>query len=102
MAFHHFYLSSQLSAIFDDIFKVSYYSPYVYVQANILEKKSCKVALFLTRQSLGEFLFLLFRFFFLSSFCLLVLLSTFYLDQTFPKSFQLGLAWLSLTQLDST
>ena len=61
---------------------------------------------FLTRQSLGEFLFLLFRFFllsfFLSSFCLLVLLSTFYLDQTFPKSFQLGLAWLSLTQLDST
>jgi len=39
--------------------------------------------------------------FLLSAFCLLVLLSPFYLDQTFPKSFQLGLAWLSLAQLGS-
>ena len=57
---------------------------------------------FLTRQSLGEFLFHLFRFFLLlSPFCLLLLLTSFYFDQTFHKSFQLGLAWFSLTQLGS-
>ena len=56
----------------------------------------------LTRQSLGEFLFLLFLFLFVSSaFCLLLLLTSFYFDQTFHKSFQLGLAWFSLTQLGS-
>ena len=55
----------------------------------------------LTRQSLGEFLFHLFRFFFLFPFCLLLLLTSFYFDQTFHKSFQLGLAWFSLTQLGS-
>ena len=39
----------------------------------------------------------------LSSFCLLVLFTPFYLGQTFPKSltFQLGSDWLRLTQLDS-
>ena len=57
---------------------------------------------FLTGQSLGEFLFLLFIFLLLSSaFCLLVLLTPFYLDQTVHKSFQFGLAWFSLTQLNS-
>merc|ERR1712020_147318 len=66
---------------------------------------------FLTRQSLGEFLFLLFFFLLLSGFCLLVLLTPFYLDQTFPKAFsnlsarlsmaQVGSGWLSLAQLGS-
>ena len=37
----------------------------------------------------------------LSPFCLLLLLTSFYFDQTFHKSFQLGLAWFSLTQLGS-
>ena len=36
-----------------------------------------------------------------SAFCLLLLLTSFYFDQTFHKSFQLGLAWFSLTQLGS-
>ena len=61
-----------------------------------------KILKFLTRQSLGEFLFLLFFFFFfffLSAFCLLVLLTPFYLDQTFPKSFPNLTVWLSLAQL---
>ena len=58
-------------------------------------------------QSLGEFLFLLFFFFFslllllLSAFCLLVLLTPSYLDQTFPKSFPNLSARLSLAQLSS-
>ena len=50
--------------------------------------------MFLTCQSLGEFLVLLF--FFLSAFCLLVLFTPFYLDQTFPKYFPNLSARLSL------
>ena len=62
------------------------------------QMNQCRI---LTRQSLGEFLFHLFSFLLLSAFCLLVLLTPFYLDQTFHKTFQLGLAWFNLTQLGS-
>ena len=60
----------------------------------------------LTRQSLGEFLILLFFFFLLSSsffpyFPLLVLLTPFNLDQTFPKSFPNLTVRLSIAQLVS-
>ena len=57
----------------------------------------------LTRQSLGEFLFLLFFFFFLSSaFCLLVLFTPFTLTKPLLKlflTFQHGSAWLRLANL---
>ena len=57
--------------------------------------------IFLTHQSLGEFLTLLFLFF-LSELLLLVLLLPYTLTKHFPKlfiTFQLGSAWLSLAWL---